>query len=179
MSQACTIDVALTCSAWTRVCPAAEGLIRGAAEIALARGASALGLAWREEAELGIILTDAGEQQRLNRDYRGSDEPTNVLAFPVWQPEMSLPPAAPVLLGDVVLALETVAQEASEQNKPFVDHLRHLVVHGVLHILGYDHLMEAEAETMEALERSILAELGVPDPYRDTILSAEAPAVQP
>lgn len=76
---------------------------------------------------------------------------------------------APVLLGDVVLAFETVAREADEQGKPLADHLSHLTVHGVLHLLGYDHATPAEAGIMEALETAILAQLGVPDPYRDTI----------
>jgi len=80
-----------------------------------------------------------------------------------------VPPGAPLLLGDVVLALETVRREAAEQNKPLADHLRHLVVHGVLHLLGYDHADAAGAAAMEAREIAILAELGVPNPYRDTM----------
>jgi probable rRNA maturation factor len=84
-----------------------------------------------------------------------------------------------VLLGDVVLAMETVAQEAAEQKKPLADHLVHLTVHGVLHLLGYDHLTQAEAGAMESIERSILAELGVPDPYRDTMSSIEPVEIQP
>jgi len=76
-------------------------------------------------------------------------------------------PGAPLLLGDIVLAFETVAREAAEQNKPFTDHLRHLIVHGVLHLLGYDHQTAGAASLMEALERVILAKLGVPDPYHD------------
>jgi probable rRNA maturation factor len=83
-----------------------------------------------------------------------------------------------VLLGDVVLAVETMAQEAAEQKKPLADHLVHLTVHGVLHLLGYDHLTQAEVTAMESLERSILAELGVPDPYRDTMPSTEPAQVQ-
>ncbi len=179
MNLACTVEVALACAGWTRLCPAAESLARGAAELALARGATGLGLIWQGTVELGITLADAAGQRQLNRDYRGHDEPTNVLAFPVWGAGTQLPPGAPVLLGDVVLALETVAQEAAEQEKPIGDHLLHLTVHGVLHLLGCDHLTQAEAATMESLERSILAELGVPDPYRDTMSSFEPAAVQP
>ncbi len=178
MNLACTIDVALPCPGWTRLCPRAESLARGAAELALVRGTSALGLAWQDAVELGITLADAAGQQQLNRDYRGLDKPTNVLAFPVWEPGTRLPPGAPALLGDVVLAMEIVAQEAAEQEKPIADHLVHLTVHGVLHLLGYDHLTPVEAATMESLERSILAELRVPDPYRDTILSIELAEVQ-
>jgi probable rRNA maturation factor len=179
MNLACTIDVALACAGWTQLCPAAESRARGAAELALARGTTELGLTWQGTVELGITLADAANQRQLSRDYRGLDAPTNVLAFPVWEPGTRLPPGAPVLLGDVVLAMETVAQEAAEQKKPLADHLVHLTVHGVLHLLGYDHLTQAEAATMESLERSILTELGVPDPYCDTMSSIESAAVQP
>jgi probable rRNA maturation factor len=179
MNPAYTIEVALPCAGWTGLCAAAESLVRGAAELALARGTTDLGLTWEGTVEIGITLADAAGQRQLNRDYRGQDEPTNVLAFPVWEAGTRLPPDAPVLLGDIVLALETVAQEAAEQKKPLDDHLIHLTVHGVLHLLGYDHLTQAKAATMESLERSILAELGVPDPYRDTISSIEPAAGQP
>ena len=179
MDLVCTIDVTFACAGWTRLCPFAESLARGAAELALARGTTALGLAWQGAVELGITLADDASQRQLNRDYRGRDKPTNVLAFPVWEPGTRLPSGAPVLLGDVVLALESVAQEAAEQEKPIGDHLVHLTVHGVLHLLGYDHLTHVEAAAMESLERSILAELGVPDPYRDTMSSIEPAEVQP
>jgi probable rRNA maturation factor len=176
MNSPWTIDVSLPCPGWIELCPATESLARSAAEVALARGTTALGLAWRGPVELGIALSDAADQRRLNRQYRGQDAPTNVLAFAAWEPGIFLPPGAPVLLGDVVLALESVVQEAVEQNKPLADHLRHLTVHGVLHLLGCDHLTQAEAEIMESLERLILAELGVPDPYRDTMSPAAEPA---
>jgi probable rRNA maturation factor len=113
-----------------------------------------------------ITLTDDAEQQRLNRTWRGKDAPTNVLAFPGDGP---VPPGMPRILGDVVLALSTIRREAAEQDKPFADHLRHLVVHGVLHLLGHDHDEPAAAAAMERREIEVLAELGVPDPYRDTI----------
>ena len=179
MNLASTIDVALACAGWTQLCPRAESLARGAAQLALARGTTALGLAWQGTVELGITLADAANQRQLNRDYRGQDEPTNVLAFSVWKAGTRLPSGAPVLLGDVVLALETVVEEAAEQEKPIGDHFVHLTVHGVLHLLGYDHLTRAEAATMESLERSILAELGIPDPYRDKMSSIESTAVRP
>ena len=115
------------------------------------------------------MLGDDARQQRLNHAYRGIDRPTNVLSFPAWDADDPAPPGAPVLLGDVVLAFETVAREAQEQGKIFADHLRHLIVHGVLHLLGYDHHVEREAADMERLETVILAGLGVPDPYCDTI----------
>lgn len=168
-----TIDVASTCADWSRLCPGAESLSRRAAYVALKRASSAMPV-WQKGLELAIVFADVSLQRRLNREHRGVDAPTNVLAFPAWDPEMRVPADAPVLLGDVVLALETVAREASEQDKPIADHLRHLVVHGVLHLLGYDHMTPTQAAVMEALERSILVELGVPDPYRDPMCSIEA-----
>jgi probable rRNA maturation factor len=179
MQPACEIDVALACPGWTRRCPAAESLACDAAELALVRGATALGLTWQGPVELGIVLADAVEQRRLNRDYRGHDVPTNVLAFPAWEPSARLPSGTPVLLGDVVLALEVLVWEAAERNKPLADHLQHLTVHGVLHLLGFDHVTGAEAAIMEALETSVLAELAVADPYRDTKWSVEPAAIQP
>jgi probable rRNA maturation factor len=115
-------------------------------------------------AELSIVLTDDTEQQDLNRDWRGKDAPTNVLSFP------QIEPFSPVigLLGDIVLAHETLEREAADLDKPLEHHFTHLVVHGFLHILGYDHLTEDEALVMESLETQILAGLGVPDPYADS-----------
>nr|WP_284343596.1 rRNA maturation RNase YbeY [Devosia nitrariae] len=114
-------------------------------------------------AELSIVLTDDAEQRELNREWRGKDASTNVLSFP------QIEPFGPVagILGDITLARETVAREAEDLGKPFVHHFTHLVVHGFLHILGYDHLEEAEALQMEGLETQILARLGVEDPYAD------------
>ena len=115
----------------------------------------------RGVSELSIVLTDDAEQQGLNRDWRGIDKPTNVLSFP------QIEPFGPVtgILGDIVLARETLEREAAELDKPFTDHYTHLVVHGFLHILGYDHIDEAQALVMEGLETQILATLGIPDPY--------------
>ena len=169
MEPVLTIVVGLACAGWSRVCPAVRRLAREAARAALVDGMRAAGLAPTAPVEVGVTLANAAEQQQLNRDYRGHDMPTNVLAFPAWQPGAPVPPEAPLLLGDVVLAFETVLHEADEQEKPLVDHLRHLVVHGVLHLLGFDHLTPADAAMMEALETSILAKLGVADPYRNTV----------
>lgn len=102
----------------------------------------------------------------LNRDYRGVDKVTNVLAFPAAQSGGSVADEAPLPLGDVVVAFETVRREASDQDKPVAEHLSHLIVHGVLHLLGFDHFDDQEAERMEALEVEVLAGLGIPDPYR-------------
>jgi probable rRNA maturation factor len=161
------IAVVSPCIGWKHACPDADRLAREAVRVALAIGVTTTGLASPARVELCIVLADDTEQQRLNSLFRGQDTPTNVLAFPAWEPGMRAAPGAPLLLGDIVLAFETVAREAAEQSKPFTDHLRHLIVHGVLHLLGYDHQTAGAASIMEALERVILAKLGVPDPYHD------------
>jgi len=111
--------------------------------------------------ELAVVLTDDKAIRALNRRWRGKNKPTNVLSFP------GLTHAAPhrSVLGDIVIAYETTAREARTEKKPFDHHLVHLVVHGFLHLLGYDHESNGEAEEMERLERRILARLDVPDPY--------------
>jgi probable rRNA maturation factor len=172
-----TIEITFACSGWNRVCPAAEHLAGEAGRQALADGMAALGMAPAAPVELSVIFADAAEQRRLNRDFRGLDTPTNVLAFPAWEPGVISPPGLPILLGDVFLSFETVRQEAVEQDKPIGDHLSHLVVHGVLHLLGFDHLVAADADKMEALEISILAGLGIPNPYRDPAWPVEAGSV--
>jgi probable rRNA maturation factor len=133
------------------------------AEAAARAAIAAAGAPLAGAAELSIVLTDDAEQRTLNRDWRGIDKPTNVLSFP------QLAPFAPLagLMGDVVLARETLAREAAEQGLGLADHFTHLVVHGVLHILGYDHLEADEALAMERLETQILASLGVADPYAE------------
>ena len=112
-------------------------------------------------AELSIVLMDDAEQQALNSQWRNIDKPTNVLSFP------QIEPFAPVLgiLGDITLARETLEREAAEQGVSFAHHFTHLVVHGFLHILGYDHIDEQDALVMEDLETQILARLGIADPY--------------
>jgi probable rRNA maturation factor len=114
-------------------------------------------------AELSILLTDDAEQRELNGQWRGKDTTTNVLSFP------QIEPFGPVtgLLGDITLARETLIREAKEQGVTFEAHFTHLVVHGFLHILGYDHLTDEEALHMESLETQILASLGVENPYAD------------
>ena len=116
-----------------------------------------------EESELAIVLTDDAAVRKLNRRWRGSDKATNVLSFPAHG--LVPPGSGPRPLGDVVIAYETMAREAQEQGLPLTHHLTHLAVHGFLHLLGYDHESDTEAETMEQLERDILARLDVPDPY--------------
>jgi probable rRNA maturation factor len=116
--------------------------------------------------EVTLVLSDDEEMLQLNRAWRGKDAPTNVLAFPAGEPfGETHGEAAP--LGDVVLAAETVIEEAKLKGIPAVDHATHLVVHGMLHLLGHDHERDANAERMEALETKILARLGIADPYAE------------
>jgi probable rRNA maturation factor len=120
------------------------------------------------EAELAVMLTDDSGIRTLNNNWRGFDKPTNVLSFPALQPTGSGGPQdAPRMLGDVAIAYETTRSEADDEQKPFDHHLSHLAVHGFLHLIGYDHEQEDDAEEMEQLEREILAHLGIPDPYAD------------
>jgi probable rRNA maturation factor len=145
------IDIEIEDTAWTRAEPEAEALTRAAAKAVLDHEL-------RGDASLTLLLTDDEAVRDLNARFRRQDRPTNVLSFPA--------PANPDgLLGDVALAYGVCAREAEEQGKPIAHHLQHLVAHGVLHLLGYDHLRDEEADEMEALEREILAGLGVPDPY--------------
>lgn len=118
---------------------------------------------YQQDSELTIRLVDEAESQQLNRDYRGKDYPTNVLSFPFEAPPgIDLP-----LLGDLVICAPVVLREAAEQGKSAQAHWAHMVVHGSLHLLGFDHINEVEAEEMEALERDIMAQLGFADPYQD------------
>ncbi|UGB47423.1 rRNA maturation RNase YbeY [Frateuria edaphi] len=115
----------------------------------------------RKPAEVAIRIVDTDEGQALNRDYRGKDYATNVLSFPA-----ELPPGVDLpLIGDLAICAPVVAREANEQGKKPRDHWAHLTVHGTLHLLGYDHIENAQAEAMEALETRILAGLGIADPY--------------
>src|SRR5512139_916421 len=117
------------------------------------------------EAELAVMLTDDSGIRTLNSNWRGIDKPTNVLSFPALQPEGDRrPDDAPRMLGDIAIAYETMRREADEEQKPFDHHLSHLAVHGFLHLIGYDHETDEEAEEMEDAERAILARLGIPDP---------------
>ena len=145
------IDLEVEDAAWTGALPEAEALVLAAAEATLAsEGAVGEGLS--------LLLTDDAAVRELNRRFRRQDRPTNVLSFPAPQnPER--------FLGDVALAFGVCAREAEEQGKPLAHHLQHLVAHGVLHLLGYDHETDAQADEMEGLERAVLAGLGIPDPY--------------
>jgi len=143
--------------------PDAEAVIHRAIEAAAELTDADVG-----EAELAVMLTDDSGIQTLNSNWRGIDKPTNVLSFPALQSEgTSGPDDAPRMLGDIAIAYETMRREADEEQKPFDHHLSHLAVHGFLHLIGYDHENEGDAEEMEALETQILAHLGIPDPYAE------------
>lgn len=120
------------------------------------------------ETELAVMLTDDAGIRTLNSNWRGIDRPTNVLSFPALPPSGPRgPDDAPRMLGDIAIAYQTTRKEADDEQKPFDHHLSHLAVHGFLHLIGYDHETDDDAETMEAIEREILSQLGIPDPYAD------------
>ncbi len=149
------IDIATEAEGWSGLdAPEvlAEAVIRAAVE------AAALGLA--EGAEVSIVLCDDSFIAALNKRWRGIDKPTNVLAFP-----SGADPATAPVLGDIVIAFETAAREAAVAEIALHDHVAHLLAHGFLHLVGYDHVEEAQAEAMEAIEVRILAMLGIANPY--------------
>lgn len=142
------VDVVLLDPAWAKALPAVERQVRRAARAALGR---------RTTSSLTVALADDRRVRALNKRDRKKDKPTNVLSYPSGET---------AFLGDIVLARQTVWREAKEQKKTPADHLAHLVVHGTLHLLGYDHeTSDADAERMEALERRVLKKLGIADPY--------------
>jgi probable rRNA maturation factor len=156
MAPRLTVDVLTDSPRWDAE-PGAEAAVRRA----IAQAAAIEGSA-DPAAEVSVLLCDDAVIATLNARWRGRDEPTNVLSFPA---PPAGDPAAPVHLGDIAIACETVVREAREQGQPVSQHLAHLAVHGFLHLLGYDHVTDGEAERMERLERDILAALGIPDPY--------------
>lgn len=153
------LDVAMTCPRWREALPRAAALARRAARAALDEAAPGIGAA-----EVSLVLADDATLARLNREYRGVRGATNVLSFP--SADRRARTGESPMLGDVVLAFETCAGEAKDRGIPLADHLAHLVVHGVLHLLGHDHEKDAEAVRMEALETAALGRLGIEDPYQ-------------
>jgi len=162
-----TIDVLISAATWTRALPSAAAVCRKAARAAWAGGAPAAVKRHGRAAEVSIALTTDRAIRKLNALYRNKDKPTNVLSFPA-NDATALGGSVGLILGDVVIAYGTVVGEAQEAGKSLKDHLSHMVVHGVLHLLGYDHETAPDAETMESLETKILSKMGVPDPYSDT-----------
>lgn len=171
------VVVGIEAGSWDRLHDP-QGLATRAAGAAWA-GAAAAGAMPNEGrgAEIGVVLADDALVHRLNRDYRGKDRPTNVLSFPLLDEEGGFHEGEDVtiLLGDVVLAFETVAGEAREQGKTLEVHVTHLIVHGVLHLLGYDHETDEDADRMERLEARILGGLGIADPYAGPVRTEPQP----
>ncbi len=154
-----SLAISAPSSLW-RKAPRARSLARETIAACVAE----CGLAAREGVEVSLLLADDAEVRALNARWRGQDKPTNVLSFPAAPPERLREAAT---LGDIALAFETVSREAEAAGIPIADHYRHLVAHGFLHLIGYDHQTDEEAERMEALETRIMARLGVADPYTD------------
>ncbi len=146
------IDVALEAGGWTDE------------HLAVVRRAALEALTDEADLTISVLLTDDAAIRVLNQQFRGKDKPTNVLSFPAARM-----PGNEHFLGDIAIAFETVATEASAESKALNDHLAHLVIHGILHLLGEDHETSEDAEQMEAAERAILARLGIADPYQDTV----------
>jgi probable rRNA maturation factor len=158
------IDVLIDSDRWKSADNIRTLVRRAVAEAASAQSTS--------ERELAIVLTDDSAIRQLNRLWRGVDAPTNVLSFPAATKQDADEPAH---LGDIVLAYETIAREAGDESKPLAHHVAHLVVHGYLHLLGFDHERNADAEEMEQTERKILRRLAIPDPYRHNAAKRPAP----
>jgi probable rRNA maturation factor len=152
------IDIQVQSPGWEAE-PAASETVRRAITAAARHRAAHSAI----RGEVSVVLTDDEAIRALNRDWRRIDKPTNVLSFPAPVPANGAPEP---LLGDIVIAYETVARESAEEHKPFLHHLSHLAVHGFLHLMGYDHQTDSQADAMEGLERDILADLDIADPYR-------------
>lgn len=164
-----TVEITIEAGAWASALPDADAIVRRAVVAVCAQFDDI-----PDGAEVSVLLTDDAHQQVLNRDWRGKDKPTNVLSFPGDDLDDrldDLPPGsherAPLLLGDIAVAFETTNLEAQEQQKSLADHFCHLLVHGMLHLLGFDHETQQQADEMEPLEIEILAGLGVASPYAD------------
>ncbi|OYW60791.1 MAG: rRNA maturation RNase YbeY [Rhizobiales bacterium 17-65-6] len=157
-SPSLEIDILVEADGWAAL-PDAEALVRRAVSAALAEGAE---LEEGATFEVSVTLTDDARIRRINKDWRDKDKPTNVLSFPAAEVPDGV---TPVPLGDIIVAFETVAAEALDEDKALADHFTHLIVHGTLHLVGFDHEDEEEAEEMEDTERHILAGLGISDPY--------------
>ena len=178
LKMSIAIDVTIPCDAWN----ALPFDVTSVAEKIVARTfdrAEKPAIVAARETEACVVLSDDAAVQILNRDYRGKDAPTNVLSFALLDeagdetaPSFSAPCDMPVSLGDIVLAYETVEREAAAMDISFEHHYIHLLVHGTLHLLGYDHQAEEEAKIMENLEISILAQLGIENPYSRPVFVA-------
>ena len=162
-----TIDVNMLAAGWEFIVPDIDRTVKACVLAAIAGAKIPRPVAGRP-LEISVVLTDDGTVRTLNREYRGKDSPTNVLSFATLDDGAPLPPAGPVHIGDIVLALETLKREAEEMAKPTGDHFIHLLIHGTLHLLGYDHITDADANIMESLEITLLEKLGIENPYSET-----------
>ncbi|NDW04586.1 rRNA maturation RNase YbeY [Jiella pacifica] len=158
---ALTVAIAVEDEAWTDAFGQEE--LAALTRRALAAAARHLELPGAIETEISVTYSNDATVAEANRAWRGKDRPTNILSFPMVQLEPGELPGP--LAGDLLLAFETVAREASAEDKPLADHIGHLLVHGFLHLMGYDHIEDDEAAAMEMTEIAILAGLGIPDPY--------------
>ncbi|HXK54100.1 MAG TPA: rRNA maturation RNase YbeY [Hyphomicrobiales bacterium] len=164
------VDISIQAGAWDRI-GNAEAVVREAARAAAAAVGGEQAVAAGRQLEVSVTLGDDPLVRELNRSYRGFDKATNVLSFPQPAPggtggDMPAADRAPAhLIGDIVLAYETIERESGAAGLAVAQHLAHLVVHGMLHLFGYDHEEDGQAADMEAMETRILAGIGVPDPY--------------
>lgn len=161
------VDIRIAAEGWRKALPNAATSLRRAVRAALKTELPA-----QTETALSILLTDDAEMRKLNAGWRAKDKPTNVLSFPA---EAAFDPRhPPAYLGDIALGLATCKREAAGQGKAFGDHVAHLAVHGVLHLIGYDHMTDEEANAMEPREVEILGGLGIADPYAAPLRRAKA-----
>jgi len=153
-----TVHLTIRSPAWKRALPDVEKLAKNAALLALSE------IDW--PCEVSLVLSDDDEVHRLNREWRNQDKPTNVLSFP--SDETEAPDGEPLLIGDVIVAFETTRVEVVRGDAASLhDHLAHLIIHGILHLLGHDHVGDGEAERMEGIETRLLATMGIADPYAE------------
>jgi probable rRNA maturation factor len=162
-----SVDILTEASGWERF-----DWLPSATEATVAAALSGAGIPTAEGAEISLLLCDDARIRELNAQWRGMDKPTNVLSFPAADPDDL---ATAPLLGDIAVALETVTREAQDEGKTFRDHYTHLIVHGTLHLLGFDHEVDEDAEEMEDMERRILKGLGIADPYADAAQESRRP----
>ncbi len=161
------VDITITAKEWTQL----DGL-SGLAEAAVLTALRESGMTLHPNAEVSVLFCDDAFIKNLNRQWRGVAAPTNVLSFPAAHAAKGAP--APAALGDIVIAFETAAKEAAEAQISLREHVAHLLVHGFLHLAGYDHIADEEAETMEGIERAALAKLGISDPYAPRLIEDNA-----
>jgi probable rRNA maturation factor len=155
-----SIDIAIASPLWD-----AQPLAAQTVRAAIAAAAAALAA---PDGEVSVVLTDDASIQKLNRDWRGIDKPTNVLSFP------AVKSGGAAFLGDIAIAYETLARECADEHRDFLHHLAHLTVHGFLHLIGYDHQNDSDADAMEGLESKIMLIMKLPDPYRARDLDCHA-----